>query len=134
MRTMSELAPLRRLLTMAAILLVLGCGTPQTNQRPPTLEVGQTGSVAKAVPQDSSTSGLASYPDDPLRAVPPGPISPRFLAEHRSALNGQVVELQGLVVFALLGDAACPASSTHCAEPRIFLAETPDPGETATTV
>jgi hypothetical protein len=128
MRSVSELAPLGRLLTVAAILLVLGCGTLQTNQRPPTLEVGQTGSVVKAGPQDSSTSGLAAYPDDPLPAVPPGPISPRFLAEHRSALNGRVVELQGVVVFALVSDAACPHGSTHCAEPRIILAETPDPG------
>jgi hypothetical protein len=84
--------------------------------------------VVKAGPQNSSSSGLAAYPDDPLPAAPPGPISPRFLAEHRSALNGQVVDLQGVVVFAPVGDAACPDGSTSCAEPSIILAETPEPG------
>jgi hypothetical protein len=127
LRNVSDLAPLAQLLIFGAVLLALGCGPLDTGQRPPTPGTGHTGLVA-TTPQDSSTSGLASYPDDPLPAVPPGPISPRFLAEHWSALNGQIVELQGVVVFGLVGDDACPASSTRCAEPRIFLAETPDPG------
>ena len=132
---MSDSPPLAHLVIFGAVLMVLGCGPLDAGQRPPTPGTGETGLVVTtprptsgSTPQDSSTSGLASYPDDPLPAVPPGPILPRFLAEHRSALNGQVVELQGVVVFALVGDDACPASSTHCAEPSIILAETPHSG------
>ena len=75
----------------------------------------------------SDTGGLEFYPDEPLTTPPPDPVPVRFLVEHRSALNKSVIRLRGVVVYALLGQAACPPGSTACAEPRVFLAETTDP-------
>lgn len=68
-------------------------------------------------------SGLYNYPDEPLEQIPPILISAKYLVEHRSALNEQVVTLQGVVVETLLGEEACPADKGMCAQPRIFLAD-----------
>jgi hypothetical protein len=77
-------------------------------------------------PVDPRTAGLALYPDEPLTALPAGPLSMRFLVEHRSALVGQAVEARGVVVLAKLGEAACSPVRGGCGEPYLYLADTPD--------
>ncbi len=78
----------------------------------------QTGTI---VSMNSNESGLASYPDFPLDSVPTAPISVKFLVEHRTALNGKTVAVQGVVTLAALGKNAC---SPEVCRPRIFLADT----------
>jgi hypothetical protein len=77
-------------------------------------------------PEDPHQIGLASYPDEPLDALPAEPLSVKELVEHRTALNGQTVWLRGVVVETLLGEKACPPDRGMCAPPSIFLAETTD--------
>ena len=77
-------------------------------------------------PEDPNQIGLASYPDEPLDAIPTEPFSVKELVEHRSVLNGQTVWVRGVIVGTLLGEKACPPDRGMCAPPSIFLAETTD--------
>jgi len=74
-------------------------------------------------PEDPEQIGLAPYPDEPLERIPAEPIPVKELVEHRSALNGQVVRVRGVVVETLLGEKACPPDRGMCAQPSLFLAE-----------
>lgn len=136
----------RRLLILLFMFALEGCAAGQT-VGPATQDValppdptpetasGQdaTGAVGTAStgvvqPEDPSQVGLAPYPDLPLDASIHDPMSVTYLIEHRSALNGQVVNVQGIVVATLLGEKACPPDMGMCAQPSVFLADTPDPG------
>jgi hypothetical protein len=71
--------------------------------------------------------GLSKYPDLPLAEVPSEPQTVEFVAQHRTALNGRRITLQGVIVSALLGERACPTNpmmGMPCAQPRIVLAST----------
>lgn len=85
--------------------------------------------MGTANPASQSKSGLDNRPDYPLKNVPQGPISPKFLINHRTALKGKVVRVRGIVVAAP-GPANVPPAdgATLIAnanpQPRIFLADT----------
>lgn len=77
--------------------------------------------ASAAAPTEPSQVGLADYPDRPLEDAPRKPVTPAFVVEHRTALAGREVTVRGRVVTV----AAVPSGS---ALPRIFLAETAEPG------
>jgi len=106
---------------------VLRVPSSQSAAPTPSPRIEQTHPIGPIPSHQSGTGGLASYPDEPLTTPLPDPVSLRFLVEHRSALNTTVIQLRGVVVYALLGRAACMLDSTDCGEPRVFLAETTDP-------
>lgn len=93
-------------------------------------EIGILTKTGVVSPVDPETAGLAPYPDEPFPSIPAEPtLSIKFLVEHRTALNGKTVTIQGFVVYALLGEDACPGGGIGaCAQPRIFLADTTDQG------
>jgi hypothetical protein len=94
---------------------------------PPSAASGGTGSVslparmAPGMPQ-----GLSSVSDEPLTVIPGGPQSVEFVIEHRSALNGEQIILQGIIISTLLGERACPSDpmmGMPCTRPHIVLAD-----------
>lgn len=78
--------------------------------------------------------GLASYPDKPLGATLPEPLSMKDVIGHRSALHGKTIRVKGVVVATLLGEKACgntlgqgnTVGPGMCAQPRIFIADSQD--------
>lgn len=99
---------------------------PSTPGLPSGSTPGSSGEIT--APGQSSPVGLALYPDHPLSLVPTAPITVSDLITHRSALNGQMVQVRGVVVHTLLGEAACPPrgagiSPGACAQPSIYLAD-----------
>lgn len=100
------------------------CRTPDGNSFTESIEISATAAVSTVVPEDPAASGLSNYPDKPLDSIPSVPVSVRHLVEHRSALNGQVVQVRGVVVATLLGEKACPPGMGMCAQPSLFLADT----------
>lgn len=91
------------------------------------VQSSQTGTTSTGTvqPVNPATSGLYNYPDNPLDIEPKDmPVSPKYVVEHRTALNGKTIRIQGVIVSALLGEAACPQGRGICAKPRIILAET----------
>jgi hypothetical protein len=68
-----------------------------------------------------------ALPDAPIDGRVDDPMTVQFLIEHRSALNGKEVSVHGIVVGALLGEAACPPDRGACAQPRLTLADTSVP-------
>ena len=75
----------------------------------------------------------SQYPDYPLNSGIPTQLSVKFLFDHRSALNGQQVTVNGVVIKTLLLDQSCKTSQGHnplqiqpgmCAQPRIVIADT----------
>jgi hypothetical protein len=87
---------------------------------------GESGEAT--APDNRSSIGLSHYPDSPLRVMPTEPITVTYLIEHRSALNGKMVRVRGVVVHTLLGEAACPSGAAGvppgaCAQPSIYLAD-----------
>jgi hypothetical protein len=100
------------------------CRTPDGKSFAERIETSATAAVSSVVPADPATSGLYNYPDKPLDSIPSAPISVRYLVEHRSALNGQVVQVRGVVLATLLGEKACPPGMGMCAQPSLFLADT----------
>jgi hypothetical protein len=100
------------------------CRTPDGKSFTESIETSATAAVSTVVPEDPAASGLYKYPDEPLDSIPSAPISVRYLVEHRSALNRQVVRVRGVVVATLLGEKACPPDMGMCAQPSLFLADT----------
>jgi hypothetical protein len=87
---------------------------------------GESGKVT--TPDNSSLVGLSHYPDNLLRSMPTEPITVTYLIEHRSALNGKMVRVRGVIVRTLLGEAACPSGGAGvppgtCAQPSIYLTD-----------
>lgn len=86
----------------------------------------QTGSdTAQANESNPSDSGLAKYPDKPVASIPSQPVSPRYVVEHRSALNGKTITVRGIVARTLWpsDNAAQGEQSMANPQPRIFLAD-----------
>lgn len=88
-----------------------------------------TVSTQYPVSTDAGQASLENVPDHPLEAPPSGPVSPRFVFEHRSALNGRLVTVRGVVVGAVAPDAGpprpggvTPGPAQH-PQPRIRLAD-----------
>ena len=101
-------------------------GTPNRTVTSPTTppSTGKTGvestKTSTVTSHKSTEGGLSTYPDKPLSSIPTTPISVKFLAEHRTALNGKTVTVQGFVVLAALGPNAC---APEVCQPRIFIAD-----------
>jgi hypothetical protein len=77
---------------------------------------------------------VSGMPDYPLDNVPTTPVSPQFVLEHRSALNGTTVRLRGTVVRMIGPDGGssptggvAPLPGAHI-QPRVFLAAGPAVG------
>ncbi len=83
---------------------------------------------------------VSTPPDLPLpTGVLQEPLSVKFAFDHRSALSTKEISVKGIVVYALLGEDACPSNDKYgetplrlrpmmaCAQPRIILADTNDP-------
>lgn len=77
-------------------------------------------------------ASLENVPDRPVEALPSGPVSPRFVIGHRSALNGKLVTVRGVVVGTVAPDTGPPhpggvtPSPAHNPQPRIRLADAND--------
>jgi hypothetical protein len=67
-------------------------------------------------------------PDLPLDSVPRETVSVRFVVRHRSALNGRIVRVRGVVAAAVIGKVACPPGRGMCMQPSIILADS-EPGK-----
>ena len=90
---------------------------------------GSSGSqLVRASVVNMNDVGLSSYPDLPLEELPSEPQSVEFIVQHRTSLNGKRVTIHGVIISAILGEAACPSTTTHpamgrpCMQPRIVLA------------
>ncbi|MEZ0260260.1 MAG: hypothetical protein ACAH80_04580 [Alphaproteobacteria bacterium] len=69
-------------------------------------------------------SRAAPPPQDlPLEQEITGAVTPRFVIEHRSALDGKVITVHGVVTMSLTGEAACPPERGMCAQPRVVLSD-----------
>jgi hypothetical protein len=93
------------------------------------------GEVEGAQKMESSGTGIAApvnpaaappLPDLPLEQEITGAVSPRFVIQHRSALDGKKIAVRGLVVSSLTGEAACPPGRGMCAQPRVTLSDGED--------
>ncbi|MGB9179722.1 MAG: hypothetical protein WCB68_10805 [Pyrinomonadaceae bacterium] len=85
--------------------------------------------VGKAKRGGPARSGLSLCPDYSLKREPQMPISVKFLIEHRTALNGRVVQVRGIVVATSEQTPANPSSgaipmANANPQPRLFLADT----------
>jgi len=84
------------------------------------------------VSTDAGQASLERVPDSPLDAPPSGTVSPRFVVEHRSALNGRLVTVRGMVVSAVAPDTIPPRQGgvipnpAQNPQPRIRLADADD--------
>ena len=87
---------------------------------------------AQGSPQSSPTQSSTLHPqrenktlgpDLPLDSVPKGIVSVRFVVGHRSALNGLIVCVRGVVTAAVFGKAACPLDRGMCMQPSVILAD-----------
>jgi len=67
--------------------------------------------------------GLAGYPDRPLPRAVPAPVSPAFLVEHRTALDGKTIRVRGVVVGFVGGETGAGDAQP---QPRLVLAGTAD--------
>jgi hypothetical protein len=91
-----------------------------------------TPTSADAAQQSSSRTDISRLEDHPLVTVPSTPVTPRFVLEHRSALNGKTVKVKGTVIR-VVGRADSgnppPGGTTPLPganpQPRVFLAESP---------
>jgi hypothetical protein len=106
-----------------ATLMLMACGraqsVPQGRAAPPA-------GTGVAVP--SEPGAPAGLPDLPVnRPSSSGPLTVKFVVEHRSALARKRVTVSGVVVWALTGDEACAAGQGMCAQPRIKIADTAAP-------
>ncbi len=105
-------------------LIIAGCAKTSVSD--------SRGTATTGVVVNASDLGLSKYPDLPLDSVPSEPINVKFLAEHRTALDGKTITVKGVVVRAILGEEACPVCKTEpcpgapCMRPRIFLADSSD--------
>lgn len=77
-------------------------------------------------PDDPNTVGLSTLPDKSLEKIPSGPLSPSFIIEHRSYLNGKKINIQGVVVDTFLGEEACPPGRGMCGMPSLYIADSLD--------
>ena len=102
------------------------CRTPDGQTFVEQVVVTAEVSTGVVEPEDPNQVGLAPYPDKPFPTVPTGPISTKEVVEHRSALNGQTVQVRGIIVATWLGEKACPPDRGMCAQPSLFLADTTD--------
>lgn len=79
---------------------------------------------------EPGNSGLATYPNQPISALPNSAITVKYLIDHRSALNGKTVTVKGLVVANWADARNCPSPDLVellCPQPFIFLADSTDP-------
>jgi hypothetical protein len=58
-----------------------------------------------------------------VAVAPKETVSVRFVARHRSALNGQTIRVRGVIAAAILGDAACTPNRGTCMQSSIILAD-----------
>jgi len=73
---------------------------------------------------DPNNAGMTKVPDISVSAVPTSAISVKYLIEHRSALNGKTVRVQGYVVNSWADPSKCsPYMEMLCPRPVIFLAD-----------
>jgi hypothetical protein len=97
----------------------------------PLLPALAEGEVEGAQSMPASGTGIAapinttapSLPDLPLEQEITGAVTPRFVIQHRSALDGKKITVQGLVVSSLTGEAACPPGRGMCAQPSVTLSD-----------
>ena len=98
------------------------------------------GATRKTMTPQADTA-VSKRPDYPLDAVPTTPVSPRFVVEHRSALNGRTVTIRGTVVRVVSPEdldsppagGVTPSPGAY-PQPRIFLSDSPAQAADATEV
>ena len=74
--------------------------------------------------------GLTKYKDKSLKTVPTKAVSPKFVIEHRTALDGKTVTVSGIVVSVASGNTQTPSDDSITGakpmanpQPRIFIAD-----------
>lgn len=83
--------------------------------------------MAPPVVNTDTSPKQSKLPDMPLDA-PQTPQPLKFVLEHRSALNGQMMTVHGVVVSTYQADPACVPGPKPCALTDITIADTPDAG------
>jgi hypothetical protein len=102
-------------------LTLTACSRAQSVAHASEALTGGTGSAAPVRP-----GAPAGPPDRPLDAAQGAfPMTVAYVVEHRSALDRSWVKVKGVVVWTLLGDAACASGPGMCAQPRIKIADSP---------
>lgn len=72
-------------------------------------------------PTNEDDIWLSKYPDLPIDSLPTKPITVKYLLEHRSALNGNVVTINGFIMGVVTKEQACPPDMGMCGQPHISL-------------
>ena len=122
------------ILAFALLVTMQTAGAVEFATEPVAIPDGTIEGQSSVIVPTARSSGPI-HPDLPLEAALELPLSVKFLFEHRSALNGRQVTVQGKVVSALLGEDACPSqppadkSQTMklrpmmCAQPRVVITD-----------
>jgi hypothetical protein len=108
--------------SVLAVVTVWSC-----SQQPASAGQASAGAAQMGEP---SKSGLSHVPDRPLTATPTAAVTPRFVIEHRSALNGRTVKVKGKVTRWIAPKSSDPAPGDSVLpqpgafpQPRVFLAD-----------
>ncbi len=129
-------------LTAFAALLMIGCISTQNAQtmNDNKTKTSPTGNVNSTQPDSgqtasgsmnsrtnvSATSGLAKYQDKRIDSLPTKSVSLKYVVEHRTALNDQIITVSGIVVSAGQSpsvNSAAGVRSMANPQPRIFIAD-----------
>jgi hypothetical protein len=88
-----------------------------------------TPTSADAAREASAQADLSRLGDHPLDTVPSTPVTPRFVLEHRSALDGKRVTVKGTVIRVVGPPNPAPGGTTPLPganpQPRVFLVDSP---------
>lgn len=81
---------------------------------------GSSGTQSATIQTDSEKP---NSPDLPLSATPKRVVTVGFLLRHRSALNGRMVRVRGIIVSTAFGNKGCPPGRGMCMQPSVFLSD-----------
>lgn len=85
------------------------------------------GTSPDTIQPEDPNSGLETIPNISVKSFPTDTVSVKYLIEHRSALNGEMVTVKGVIVASWLDPARCSPNAEYlCPQPVIFLADTSD--------
>jgi hypothetical protein len=130
-------------LTAFAALITLGClsairqnaqtmsnqSKPNQNRNTNSAQPGNGQIIPGAVNSNASATsgGLAKYKDIKIDSLPSKAVSPKYIVEHRTALNDKIITVSGVIVSvnqpATDNSAAGGVRSMANPQPRIFIAD-----------
>jgi hypothetical protein len=127
--------------TAFAVLITIGCisavrhnAQTMNNQSNTNANTSQGTNNGQALPgtlnsnvSATSSGGLGKYKDKKLETLPTKAVSPKYIIEHRTALNDKIVSVSGVIVSVLQPPAnnsgAGGVRNMANPQPRIFIAD-----------